>query len=160
MLAWLSKSGPIAFSIRVIAGFNPATNSSDWEVSAPDIAMGPRNDPRIKSGDGDDKLGADFPVDRFGPIRAASSIVKQRWASAIASPLMEAVILLPGVVPSLFAKRRVARALPYAVCRFRWSGTGDERKVSAHAFAAIFAPGSHFGSAFIRPPICLAAPGS
>jgi hypothetical protein len=52
---------------------------------------------------------------------------------------MEAVILLPGVVPSLFAKRRVARALPYAVDRFRWSETGDERKISAHAFAAIFA---------------------
>jgi hypothetical protein len=43
-----------ALSNFVIAGFIPATYSSDWEVSAPDIAMGPRNDPRIKSGDGDD----------------------------------------------------------------------------------------------------------
>jgi len=89
---------------------------------------------------------------------AGSSPAMESWKKAIASPLMEAVILLPGVVPSLFAKRRVARALPYAVCRP--PETGDERRTSAHAFAAIFAPGSHFGSAFIRPPICLAAPGS
>ena len=58
----------------------------------------------------------------------------------MASPLVEAVILLPGAVPSLFAKGRVARALPYAVCRP--PETGDERKVSAHAFAAISVSGS------------------
>ena len=39
---------------------------------------------------------------------------KQRVPSGKASPLMEAAIPPPGVVSSLFAKGRVARALPGA----------------------------------------------
>ncbi len=70
------------------------------------------------------------------------------------------ILSMAGLDPAIqsLAKRRVARALPCAVCRP--PETGDERRTRAHAFAAIFAHGSHFGSAFIGPPNCLAAPGS